>query len=291
LGWAAVILMVSGIAIEAQDASGPASSQLPDKSGYNLFNPTPRASMRELNPDRPDKTESPYTVDAGHFQLEMDWVTYTHDRDTSGGGDVRTDAFAVAPMNLKIGLLNNVDFQFILEPYNYVRVNDRAAGTVENRSGFGDVTTRLKVNVWGDDGGPTAFGVMPFVILPSHQDGLGDNAVEGGVIFPLVVKLPRGWDIGAMTEFDFMRNGSNGGYHPTFINSITFGHDLVGKLGGYAEFYSEVSAERGSRWIGTVDFGLTWQFTPDIQLDTGINVGVTDSADNLNLFTGLTWRY
>ena len=57
----------------AEDAEKP----LPDKSGYNLFNPTPSNMMRELTPDRPDKTESPYTVDAGHFQLEMSFVEFT----------------------------------------------------------------------------------------------------------------------------------------------------------------------------------------------------------------------
>jgi hypothetical protein len=44
-------------------ATGPA-----DKSAFSLFNPTPRELMREMSTDRPDTTESPYTVDAGHFQ-------------------------------------------------------------------------------------------------------------------------------------------------------------------------------------------------------------------------------
>ncbi len=51
-----------------------------DKSHFNLFNPTPRELMRELSTDRPDKTESPYTVDAGRVQVELDLVTYTSDR-------------------------------------------------------------------------------------------------------------------------------------------------------------------------------------------------------------------
>lgn len=37
----------------------------PDKRNYTLFNPTPTAQMREMSTDHPDKTESPYTVDAG----------------------------------------------------------------------------------------------------------------------------------------------------------------------------------------------------------------------------------
>jgi len=286
-----MLLAAGSVATNAQDASGTTSSQLPDKSRYNLFTPTPIEFMREMNTDRPDKTESPYTVDSGDFQLEMDLVSYTHDRDTSGGGDTRADAFAVAPVNLKIGLLNNVDFQVILETYNYVRVNNHAAGTVQKMSGFGDVTTRLKMNFWGNDGGTTAFGMLTFVKVPSNQDHLGNNAVEGGVIFPLAVQLPRGWDMGAMTEVDFLRDENGGDHHASFVNSITFGHDFFEKLGRYAELCSEASTEQGSRWIGTVDFGLTYKLSANVQLDTGINIGVTEAAPDLNPFVGLSWRF
>jgi hypothetical protein len=33
--------------------------------------------MRELSADRPDKTDCPFTVDAGHFQVEMDFANLT----------------------------------------------------------------------------------------------------------------------------------------------------------------------------------------------------------------------
>ena len=272
-------------------AMGAAAQSSPDKSAYDLFHPVPVDLMREMNTDRPDKTESPYTVDAGHFQLEMDFVTYTHDRDTSGGGDTRTDAVAVAPVNLKAGLFNNVDFQLILETYNHVRVDDRRAGAVTRMSGYGDTTARLKVNFWGNDGGATAMGLLPFVKFPTSQDGLGNNAVEGGVILPYAAELPWGWDTGMMAECDFLSDEAGEGRHTSFINSITFDHQVYGKLSGYAEFFSEVSTERDARWVGTVDFGLMWQVTSNVEMDAGVNVGITKSADDVNLFTGFSWRF
>src|SRR5208282_337458 len=155
--------------------------------GYNLSHPVPQELMRELSPDRPDKTESPYTVDAGHFQLEMDFANYTGDK--SDG--VTTKAWNVAPFNLKVGLLNKVDLQFVFDNYLNVRTEDRATGTTSTQSGVGDFTTRLKINLWGDDGGQTAFALLPFVKVPTSTDDLGNNAVEGGVIFPLAVSLPH----------------------------------------------------------------------------------------------------
>jgi hypothetical protein len=268
-------------------AGGPG----PDKSRYNLFNPTPPGLMRPMETDRPDRTESAYTVDAGHFQFEMDLATYSYDRDRSGGGDTRTDGWAIAPVNLKIGLLNNVDFQLVLDSYGTVRVEDRLGGTLEKRSGFGDVTTRLKVNLWGNDGGRTALAMMPFVKFPTNQDDLGNDAVEGGVIFPLAIELPHGWGLGAQTEVDFLRDDAGSGYHAVFVNTITFNHDIVGDLAGYVEFFSEVSTQRDTPWVGTFDLGVTYALTENIQFDAGINIGVTKSAEDFNPFLGLSWRF
>jgi len=247
--------------------------------------------MREMSTDRPDKTESPHTVDAGHFQIEMDVFNYSYDRYNSDRSDVRAESLSIAPMNLKVGLLNNVDLQLVLETYNSVRVNDRDAGMVDKRRGFGDIISRLKINLWGNDGGRTAFGVMPFVKLPTNQDRLGNNSVEGGIIFPLAVELPHGVGMGVMTEFDIIRDESGGGNHAEFVNTLTFGRDLIGNLGGYVEFFSLVSAESDSSWIGTFDFGFTYGVTEDIQLDAGLNIGVTRSAEDWNPFFGVTWRF
>ena len=273
----------------AADSPAPATAPPPDKSGYSLFNPTPRNLMREMSTDRPDKTESAYTVDAGHFQVEMDITSYSHDHDTTDGADIRADSLAVAALNLKAGLLNNVDLQLMLDTYNWLRISD--AGTVTHQSGFGDVTTRLKFNCWGNDGGPTAFALMPFVKFPTSQDGLGNNAVEGGLIAPLAVELPLGWSMGVMTEFDFMQDANGGGHHSEFINTITFGHDIVGRLSGYVEFFSQVISQQDAPWIGTADLGLTYRFTDDLQLDAGVNIGVTPSAEDVNPFIGLSFRF
>ncbi len=282
----AVGLLALGTALASVNAA-----ETPDKSRYHLLRPTPREFMREMSTDRPDKTESPYTVDAGHFQFEMDVLNYSYDRYNTARADVRVESLAIAPINLKAGLCNRVDLQLVVQSYNAVRTRDRAAGTVDKQRGFGDVTSRLKVNLWGNDGGATALAVMPFVKLPTNQDQLGNNSVEGGVIVPLAVALPGGWGVGVMTEVDFVRDGGGRRHHAEFINTITFAHGIAGNLGGYVEFFSVVSAERGSSWVGTADVGLTYGLTPDIQLDAGVNFGLTRSADDLNPFLGISWRF
>ena len=262
-----------------------------DKSRYNLFHPTPPDQMREFSPDRPDKTESPYTVDAGHWQIEMDFLAYNRDHDTAGGANVLRQEYAVVPVNLKVGLLNQVDLQLLLAPFVHAGTQDRVTGGVSEQNGFGGVVLRTKVNVWGDDAGRTALAVMPFVQFPTGSDNLGSDTFAGGLIVPLAVGLPAGWKMGVMTEFDFNENANAQGRHTEFINSVTFGHDLYGQLAGYVEFFSRVSDETGADWVGTVDVGLTYALNADAQLDMGVNLGVTEAADDLNLFFGLTLRF
>ncbi len=260
-----------------------------DKRVYHLFNPTPKELMREMSTDRPDKTESPYTVDAGHFQVEMDLVNYSYDH--YNPDHIRNESFSFASANLKVGLCNNADFQLIVPTYNTVRSKNRLLEKNQIQSGLGDLTARVKMNFWGNDGGATAFAAMPFLKFPTAQDELGSNAYEGGIILPLAVQLPRDWQMGMMTELDFNKDESGGGHHTEFINSITFSHQIIGHLAGYTEFFSSVSAESDSRWIGTVDVGLVYALTENIQLDAGMNFGITRAADDFNPFAGITIRF
>ena len=57
--------------------SSAASTPRPDKSQYTLYNPTPIDLRRPDNTDRPSKTDSPFTIDAGVFQIESDVASWT----------------------------------------------------------------------------------------------------------------------------------------------------------------------------------------------------------------------
>ena len=281
-------------------ATGVFSAELPppeprqpvEKSAFTLWNPTPRELLRDMATDRPDKTESPYTVDAGHVQVEADLVSYTYDRYNSARDHTRAESLAIAPFNLKVGLCNAADFQVVVPTYNVARTRNTQTRRVRYDRGFGDLITRLKVNFWGNDGGKTAFGVMPFVKWPTGSDGIGNDAFEGGIIMPFAVALPGGWDMGLMVETDFTCDEDGRGHHVELIESITFSHSIVGELSGYVEFFNNLSTEhRGTPWIATADVGLTYGLTPDIQLDAGINFGLTRAADDVNPFIGISFRF
>ncbi len=258
----------------------------PDKSKFTLFRPTPDSLMREFNTDRPDATESPYTVDAGHMQVEFSFVEYN--RSSSSG--TRSEAVSVLPANLKIGLFSNVDLQLVLNPY--LRSTSRSTGSRrETQSGFGDIELRTKINFWGNDGGTTSGGILPFVRFPGGTGGDGVRQVEGGIILPLASQLPAGFDIGTMAEFDLDRNSANDGYGVDFVHSVTVGHALGRpNVHGYVEYFGSAPIATGTTYSAYFDTGTTIGLTENLQLDCGVNLGMPKHGSDYTVFAGFSAR-
>ena len=133
-----------------------------DKSKYHLFNPTPKSEMREFSTDRPDKTESPYSVDAGHFQFETDIVNFAHDK----GDLAETKTYNINLINLKLGLTNCSDLQLIV---GYVKQIQYMASKRSSDSSISDMTLRYKMNLVGNDEGKFSFGLMPYALCCSSN--------------------------------------------------------------------------------------------------------------------------
>lgn len=269
---AVVCLLVLGPVLPAAEV---------DKRAYSLANPTPATQLRELSTDRPDATESPFTVDAGHVQLEMDFASITRDRQ----GGVRTTESAIAPFNFRLGLLHNLEAGLFFDPY--IRVTEKPRlGPKTRVRGVGDTTLRVKYNFWGNDGGESAFGIIADVKLPTAASALGNDKVEGAVTLPLALDLGAGWELGAMTAIASVHDGSR--YQAVWINTITVAHDLFEHVGAFWELTSQAGP---GPHVSTFDTGLGWQINRDLQLDAGVNIGISKSAPDVMWFVGMSRRF
>jgi hypothetical protein len=54
-----------------------------------------------------------------------------------------------------------------------------------------------------------------------------------------------------------------------------------------ASLMREMATDRPDK----TESGFTYALTRDIQLDAGVNIGLTDAADDVNPFLGLSLRY
>jgi hypothetical protein len=256
---------------------------LPDKSAYTWRNPVPAEALRPLTTDRPDVTESPFTVDAGHIQWEMDFASHTRNR-LDG---VRTTELGVVTSNFRFGVLNNFEVSFFVSPYVRTTEQERG-GPKETRSGFGDFVLRAKWNFWGNDEGDAAFGLITDVKLPTAARVLGNGKVEGSITLPFAAEFPGGWEFGAMTAVECVLRESGRGYHGIWVNTATLGHELTGGAAGYVELVS--AAGDGAHQL-TFDCGVAWQLDRNTQLDAGVNFGITRTAPDVRVFAGLSLRF
>jgi len=243
------------------------------------------AQLRELSTDRPDQTESPYSVDAGHLQIESEPFSYAITREAG----VTLREIHVMNMNVRFGLSSAVDAQLVLLPLMMVRAE--VAGATTSHTGFGDTALRAKINLVGNDGGDFALGLLPFVVLPtaSHET-LGAGKPEFGFAVPVGIALPAEFALGLMPEIDVVA-GETHAYAVELTQTATVSHALVGELGAFVEGASVLSFEDETAASLELHGGLTYGIGADIQLDAGAFGTLIGEGEDLRVFAGFTFRH
>ena len=230
--------------------------------------------LRELSTDRPDVTESPYTVDKGHFQMELEMASATID------GSMESYGFLEA--NLKYGVAANTDIQFVIPFFEH-----EAAGS----EGFGDIQIRLKHNLWGNDEGDTALAIMPFLQVPTGNGGVSSGEVEGGIILPLGIEGPNGWGYGFQIEADLVADAIGSGHHFSLLASATAARALTEKTGFFVEAVGIAGEGSEATTEAYFNTGLTWAPEGNLQFDAGVRVGLTSDSDDLSPFFGVSLKF
>ena len=267
-------------------AKASKSKAKPDKNQYWLLNPVPPDQMRSFSPDRPTKSNVPYTVDAGHFQYETGLVNFT--RQVIGG--VHTDTILVPNPTFKVGVTNNADLEVIV-PFAGVHTFS-SSGPSSTIWGIGDTFARAKINLWGNDGGDTAAAVIPYVKAPSAPLGIGDGAIEGGLIGPLAVTLPHNFTLLLVPEIDVLKDSADDGRHGNFIFDINLSRGVIKNVTAYVELWADYNNDPIVKTTQvSFDTAVAWVVVPNVQLDVGANFGLTSATPALQVYTGLSQRF
>lgn len=282
------LVLISLLALPAAALADPPTTAPADKSGYTLFNPVPDDQQRTFNPDRPSVTTGPFTIDAGHLQVESSFVQYAANVPADRGGPGGSQ-FSVLPTEFRLGILDRVEVDLTVNPF----IDQRTPAAVPRYAdGFGDLQLQAKLNLFGDDGGDLAFGVIPYLTLPtaSSSHGLGTGRVDGGVILPVQVNLPASFTLDGEVEFDLPRNAADTGTGFDVMQTVQLSHPLVGPLDGYLEYAGVAPISLGQSFTATANAGLTYGSADTVQLDVAIDVGLSRGAPPYTLLTGITVR-
>jgi Putative MetA-pathway of phenol degradation len=281
-------LIASSLAAEDEEEEGKA--KCPDKSQYTLFNPTPANCLREFDPDRPDVTDSPFTVDAGHIQFESGLFSYALSRPDRQG--VVTEEFDILDTNIRLGITNYAEIDLDVPPLDIEHTRFPVSRFDTWRSGPGPLVLQAKFNFFGNDNfekpGSLALGLIPRLDIPTV---IGEDHIEGGVAVPFAIKLSDKAELEMMTEYDIIHNEEGSDYHVEYLNSASLSYDWTEKLSTYYEVATLFGTQDPLGGIVTLDTGVLYKFGHDWQFDIGTNFGVTRASDRVDATVGLSKRF
>lgn len=225
--------------------------------------------VREMSTDRPDITESAFTVPRGMWQFEMETVSVTQD-----GGSRSEDWGSI---NIKYGINDSMDVQWVTPAWHHKNGLD----------GWTDTELRLKWNLSGqDDGAAAAIALMPYVKLPVASRRLGNDDIEGGLIIPMSLnEFPLAW----MVQADIIRNDADTGYTGAFTFTATTGFDLTPRLAAFVEGVAALPLDGDAETY--LNGGLVFSINDNWFLDAGVNLGLNRAADDERFFTGMSRRF
>ena len=252
------------------------------KTCYHLFRPVPGDSLREMETDRPDVTESPQTVDAGHFQFETDLIRFQRENGDAG----RSDEYLFNLANIKLGLTNSTAIQLTFESF-VIKKDFYTESSVDRNSGFGDLTLRLKQNLLGNDKGKFAIALLPYLKFPTSRADK-ESQYEGGIIIPMSIKFGNDWELGFQVEADRLQDEEGSGHHNQILQTLTVSHPLTKKLDGIIETYYTYEF-KDNHLKNFLNAALQYELSKDLLIDGGLNYGVQHDARK-SYFVGLSFR-
>ncbi|MEJ7558164.1 MAG: transporter [Pedobacter sp.] len=259
-------------------------AQATKMTSVNLFNPVPKDMLRDMETDRPDITESPFTVDAGHIQYEADLLKFKREKDELSN----QQTLLINQANLKLGITNSADLQIIIQAFGTQRDLDLVTGNKTNTHGLGNLILRLKQNISGNGGGNFSIAILPYIKFPTSQLE-PDQRYEGGIILPMQLKLPNDWKLGFQIEGDRLQDKYDHSLHTELLQSLTLSHEIIKGLEGIGETFYTYDFKQ-HHWSSYLNGSLQLSLANNLLLDAGLNYGIQADAEK-TYFIGTSFRF
>jgi len=236
--------------------------------------------------DRPGLATPTCTVPAGMVQVETTFIDWTRDR--SAG--VRSDETSIGDSAIKLGLTGRAHVELVVAPF--VRSRAREDGGQETASGFGDLTLAAKYRLTNDES-PVQVAVRPFVKIPTAKRSLGNGRVEGGLVVPIDYAISGSpLSLAISPQLDLVADGDGSGHHLAATQVVGVAFPLSERLSASAEALASWDWDRG----GTVrqyaaGGSLAFLISNDVQLDAGANIGLNNASPDVQLYSGIAFRF
>ena len=253
-----------------------------------LLLPAPGAAQ-EAEPicaDRPGLATPACTVPSGMVQVETTFLDWTRDR----ADGVRSSETRIGDTSVKFGLSERAHVEIIFSPF--VRSRAREGGVTQTASGFGDLGVAAKYRMTGD-GAPIQLAIWPFVKIPTAKRPLGNGEIEGGVVVPIEYAIPgSGLSLALSPQLDVNADSDGSGHHLATGQVIGLGVPLSPRLSASAELAGYLDFDpAGTVRQYAVGGSAAYLISNDVQVDAGVNLGLNQATSDVQLYTGIAFRF
>lgn len=222
-----------------------------------------------IQTDRPDQTETPFTVPKNHFQME---TGFSFEKTNTS-----IKSYTNPSVLMKYGLSDHFESGIITE-----------FATLKSGysiGGLSPVTFRFKEKITDEKGIIPVTSFIGYLSVP-HFASKKFKATYYAPAFRFTMqhtlsdKISIGYNLGA--EWD----GESP--EPVFIYTLTTGFALTEKLGAFAEIYG--FAPQLSKADHRFDAGFTYLLQNNIAIDISGGVGITENAPDYFTAIGFSFR-
>ena len=124
----------------------------------------------------------------------------------------------------------------------------------------------------------------------NKEDGLVSS---GGVIIPMAVSLPDGFSLGVSPQVDGVPNASGHGRHAAYVAAVGLSHP-IGPISAGVELWGAIDDDPSGRTT-QASLDLMAAFIPktnaNLQLDAGVNLGLTHDTPDVEIAVGVARRF
>ncbi|HEY7650387.1 MAG TPA: transporter [Methylomirabilota bacterium] len=240
------------------------------------------ALAAQIEPDRPELTESAKLVPRGSVQLETG-VAYSKERRAGEPAEKTLELEA----DLRIGLTRQLEVDLEGEPFVRVR-------GPQDDTGVGDITIGFRyrfIEAFEDYPWPPHLAVKAFAKLPIADEPIDTERPNFGLLLLASFDLP--WDFELEVNLGAAAIGQTrpNGYLAQALGSASLSHDLTTSLFGFLELLLASRDQRDGRGSMSINVGLVYRVTSRLAVDAGIQTSLLGEAPDYVARAGLSVRW
>ena len=232
---------------------------------------TAAQQLEPLKADRPDQTESPFTVPKKYIQAE---IGFSYE-----GSGSHSSSILMPTTLLKYGLTDRFELRLITEVEQVKELSEKNTGLNPLKIGF--KTTLIDEKGWI----PTVAFLGHLYLAPlaskHNQTDFYAPAFRFSFEHTLSSKISLGYNVGA--EWDGFTP------EPIFLYTLTTGYSISEKLGSFIELYGFLPQKSISDHH--IDAGLTYLLNNNMMLDISGGASIDNHSHSYFLSMGYSFRF